>query len=71
MKAMSGTSTFRSDQRRVSSPLRNTNWRGSPSQEGCEASGEEKDEEIARLKRAYHDAVMENSNKKVSSKSNT
>ena len=68
---MSGSSTFRNDQRRVSSPLGNTSWRDSPSREGYEASGEEKDEEIARLKRAYHDVVMENSNKKVSSKTNT
>ena len=68
---MSGSSTFHNDQRGVSSPLRNSNWRGSPSREGHEASGEEKDEEIARLKRAYHDVVMENSNKKASSKTNT
>ena len=69
---MSGSSTFHNDQRGVSSPLRNSNWRGSPSREGHEASGEEKDEEIACLKRAYHDVVMENSNKKsASSKTNT
>jgi hypothetical protein len=43
--------------------------RGSP-REGSEAPGNEKDEEIARLKRAYH-AVMENSNKKASAKTNT
>ena len=33
--------------------------------------GNDKDEEIARLKRAYHDAVLENSNKKASAKTNT
>jgi len=44
---------------------------GSPSREGPEAPGDEKDEEIARLKRAYHDAVTENKNKKVSAKTNT
>jgi hypothetical protein len=33
--------------------------------------GDEKDDEIARLKRAYHDAVMDTNNKKTSSKSNT
>jgi hypothetical protein len=38
---------------------------------GSEGSGDEKDEEIARLKRAYHDAVMENSNKKAFAKPNT
>ena len=34
-------------------------------------SGDEKDEEIARLKQAYHDAVMENSGKNASTKTNT
>jgi hypothetical protein len=68
--SMSGSSTFRNGQRRVSSPLRdNTGGNGgSPSQED---PGDEKDEEIARLKRAYHDAVMQNSKKNASSKTNT
>ena len=39
--------------------------------EDSETAGDEKDEEIARLKRAYHDAVLENSNKKASAKTNT
>jgi hypothetical protein len=39
--------------------------------EDSETTGDEKDEEIARLKRAYHDAVLENSNKKASAKTNT
>lgn len=34
-------------------------------------SGDEKDNEIARLKRAYHDAVMDTNNKKASAKTNT
>lgn len=46
------------------------NLTGSLSQEGPEASGDEKDDEIARLKCAYHDAVTENKNKKVSAKTN-
>jgi len=47
------------------------NLTGSPSQEGLGASesGDEKDNEIARLKRAYHDAVMDN--RKGSAKTNT
>jgi hypothetical protein len=45
------------------------NLTGSPSQEG---PGDEKDEEIARLKpRAYHDAVMDTTNRKPSAKTNT
>ena len=64
-------SGFHNDQRRVSSPLpNNTGVNLEGSGEGNEASVDEKDEEIARLKRAYHDAVMENSNKKASSKTN-
>jgi hypothetical protein len=49
-----------------------TNLTGSPSQEGLglSESGDEKDNEIARLKCAYHDAVMDN-NKKASTKTNT
>lgn len=47
------------------------NLTGSPFQEGLEASGDEKDDEIAGLKRAYHDAVTENKNKKASAKTNT
>jgi hypothetical protein len=39
-------------------------FNGSPTQEGSEGPGDEKDEEIACLKCAYHDAVMENSGKK-------
>jgi hypothetical protein len=39
--------------------------------EDFETAGDEKDEEIARLKRAYHNAVLENSNKKASAKANT
>jgi hypothetical protein len=62
---------FRIDER---SPRRDTGPSrindGSPSQEDPEASGDEKDNEIARLKRAYHDAVMEN-NKKSSARTNT
>lgn len=53
-----------------SGPSRGVNLTGSSSQEGPEASGDEKDDEIARLKRAYHDAVMENKNNKVSAKTN-
>ena len=51
--------------------INGANLTGSPSQEGPEAYGDEKDDEIARLKRAYHDAVTENKNKKVSVKTNT
>jgi len=47
------------------------NSRVSDRPQSSEAPGDEKDEEIARLKRAYHDAVEENSNKKVSAKTNT
>ena len=59
---------------RVSGLSRNNNGensRGSDRSQSWEAPGDEKDEEIARLKRAYHDAVEENSNKKVSAKTNT
>jgi DnaJ-domain-containing protein 1 len=48
-----------------------SDFRNPPSQDELEESGDEKDDEIARLKRAYHDAVMENSNKKTSAKTNT
>jgi len=41
-----------------------------PPREGSEASGDNRDDEIARLKRAYHDAVMESKNK-ASAKTNT
>ena len=43
----------------------------SESQDGPEASGDQKDDEIARLKRAFHEAVEENKNKKDSAKTNT
>ena len=39
--------------------------------EDSETAGDEKDEEIARLKCAYHDAVLGNSNKKAPAKTNT
>ena len=52
------------------SPLCTTSG-GSCSREGSLEAGDDKDEEIARLKRAYHDAVVENSNKKASTKTNT
>lgn len=58
---MSRSATFHNDQ--------STSSRGS--QEGSDAVGDDKDEEIARLKRVYHDAIMENSNKKASAKTNT
>ena len=66
------SSTFQ-HRSRVSSPSRFNNVGNLPgsSQEAPEASGDEKDEEIAHLKCAYHDAVMENSNKKASAKKNT
>ena len=41
---------------------------GVSSREGSETIGDEKDEEIARLKRAYHDAILESSNKRASAK---
>jgi hypothetical protein len=49
----------------------NSDFNGTPTREGFEGSGDEKDEEIARLKRAYHDAVLENSGKNASTKTNT
>jgi hypothetical protein len=72
------STSFRSDA--CDTPLRDSaashinngeTLRGSPSQEGPVAQGDEKDDEIARLKRAYHDAVMENNNRKASTKINT
>ena len=72
---MSRSVIFRNDQRgsasQVPSPLCNNNSGGSCSREGSLEGGDDKDEEIARLKRAYHDAVVENSNKKASTKTNT
>ena len=71
---MSRPSTQPGSTHRVSSPSRNNNGadlRDSPPQEGPGALGDEKDQEIARLKRAFHDAVTENSNKKASAKTNT
>ena len=39
--------------------------------ENSETAGDEKDKKIAHLKHAYHDAILENSNKKASAKMNT
>jgi hypothetical protein len=70
---MSRSSTFHNNQGRPPHQVSTTSLPDDPPspREDYETPGDDKDEEIARLKRAYHEAVKENSHRKASAKTNT